>query len=155
MTSERLSIQKNPMLRNPRLLLGFSGWMDGGEVSTGTVRCLIDKLEADRCKHIYTLPVLIGERISRYAVMGMLVLQYGLVIGLVLTRYFSWTMLLALPALYFSLPLWRMLARPRPAEPPREAEAFWPMWFVAAAFYHYRAFGILFLVGMVLQLIAA
>ena len=52
MTSEQLSIYKSPALRNPRLLLGFSGWMDGGEVSTGTVRCLIDKLDAERFAEI-------------------------------------------------------------------------------------------------------
>jgi proteasome assembly chaperone (PAC2) family protein len=33
-------------LSKPRLLLGFSGWMDGGEVSTGTVKCFIEKLGA-------------------------------------------------------------------------------------------------------------
>jgi proteasome assembly chaperone (PAC2) family protein len=52
MPSEQLSIYKSPTLRNPRLLLGFSGWMDGGEVSTGTVQCLIDKLDAERFAEI-------------------------------------------------------------------------------------------------------
>jgi proteasome assembly chaperone (PAC2) family protein len=32
--------------------MGFSGWMDGGEVSTGTVKCLIDKLDARRFAEI-------------------------------------------------------------------------------------------------------
>jgi 1,4-dihydroxy-2-naphthoate octaprenyltransferase len=111
----------------------------------------IDKLAADRSKHIRTLPVLIGERVSRFCVMAMVTLQYLLVAGLVLSGYFSWAMLLVLPALYFSIPVWRMFARPRPAEPPEEAREFWPMWFVAAAFYHYRAYGILFLAGLFLQ----
>ncbi|OHB79173.1 MAG: hypothetical protein A2Z25_18720 [Planctomycetes bacterium RBG_16_55_9] len=52
MASEQLNIYRNPTLRNPRLLLGFSGWMDGGEVSTGTVKCLIDKLGAQRFAEI-------------------------------------------------------------------------------------------------------
>jgi hypothetical protein len=60
-----------------------------------------------------------------------------------------------LPGLYFSLPVWRMFPHPRPADPPAEAESFWPMWFVAAAFYHHRAYGILFLAGLTLQLILA
>jgi 1,4-dihydroxy-2-naphthoate octaprenyltransferase len=113
----------------------------------------IDKLAADRGKHIHTLPVLIGERVSRFCVMAMAALQYLLVLGLVIAGYFSWAMLIVLPAVYFSLPLWRMLAHPRPATPPKEAKEFWPMWFVAAAFYHYRAYGILFLVGLLLQLL--
>jgi len=48
MASDKLNIYKRPILNNPRLLLGFSGWMDGGKVSTETVKCLIDKLAAQR-----------------------------------------------------------------------------------------------------------
>ena len=33
-------------MKEPRMVLGFSGWMDGGEVSTGTIRYLIQKLGA-------------------------------------------------------------------------------------------------------------
>jgi 1,4-dihydroxy-2-naphthoate octaprenyltransferase len=113
----------------------------------------IDKLEADKRKRIHTLPVIIGEQASRICVMGMVALQYLLVLGLILNGYFSWTMLVVLPALYYSRPVWQLFRYPRPAEPPQEAKAFWPMWFVAAAFYHYRAYGILFLAGLILQLI--
>ena len=48
MASDKLRIHKKPKLSAPRILLGFSGWMDGGEVSTGTVKYLIEKLEAQR-----------------------------------------------------------------------------------------------------------
>ncbi len=48
MASEKLKIYKRPNFKSPRLLLGFSGWMDGGDVSTGTVKCLIDKLGAQK-----------------------------------------------------------------------------------------------------------
>jgi 1,4-dihydroxy-2-naphthoate octaprenyltransferase len=111
----------------------------------------IDKLEADAAKGIRTLPVLLGEKNSRIAVMGLVALQYLLVAVLVAAGYFTWVTLLVIFGLYFSLPLWRMLAHPRPPEPPEEAKSFWPMWFVASAFYHYRAYGILFLAGLILQ----
>ena len=52
MTSDKLEICKRPKLSNPRLLLGFSGWMDGGDVSTGTIKCFIDKLDAQRFAEI-------------------------------------------------------------------------------------------------------
>ena len=52
MASGKLSIYKEPKLRDPRLLLGFSGWMDGGDVSTGTAKCLIEKLGAERFAQI-------------------------------------------------------------------------------------------------------
>jgi 1,4-dihydroxy-2-naphthoate octaprenyltransferase len=113
----------------------------------------IDKLKADAAKGIRTLPVILGERNSRIGVMALVALQYLLVAVLVGTGYFSWVTLLVMFGFYFSMPLWRMLAHPRPAEPPAEAKAFWPMWFVASAFYHYRAFGILFLTGLILRLV--
>jgi 1,4-dihydroxy-2-naphthoate octaprenyltransferase len=111
----------------------------------------IDKLKADAAKGIRTLPVILGEKNSRIGVMVLVALQYMLVVALVATSYFSWVMLLVLLGFYFSLPLWRMIAHPRPEEPPEEAKSFWPMWFVASAFYHYRAYGILFLAGLILQ----
>ncbi|MFC1604793.1 PAC2 family protein [Planctomycetota bacterium] len=52
MASDKLNIFKRPKLSNPRLLLGFSGWMDGGDVSTGTVKCFIDKLDAQKFAEI-------------------------------------------------------------------------------------------------------
>ena len=52
MAFDKLNIYNRPKLRNSRLLLGFSGWMDGGEVSTGTVKCLIDKLDARKFAEI-------------------------------------------------------------------------------------------------------
>jgi proteasome assembly chaperone (PAC2) family protein len=52
MASDKLKMYKKPKLHKPRLLLGFSGWMDGGEVSTGTVQCLVEKLGAEKFAEI-------------------------------------------------------------------------------------------------------
>jgi 1,4-dihydroxy-2-naphthoate polyprenyltransferase len=112
----------------------------------------IDKFEADRKKHIRTLPVILGERAARIGVMVMTGLQYLLAAALILAGYFAPGMLIVFCALYFSRPIWQMYPYPRPAEPPDEAKQFWPMWFVAAAFYHLRAYGFFFLAGLVLQL---
>jgi proteasome assembly chaperone (PAC2) family protein len=46
MTDSRLRIHESPDFREPRLIVGLSGWMDGGDVSTGTLHVLVDKLEA-------------------------------------------------------------------------------------------------------------
>jgi proteasome assembly chaperone (PAC2) family protein len=63
MPSDKLKILKRPNSRNPRLLLGLSGWMDGGNVSTGTVQYLIEKLSGEKFAeiepeafYIYNLP---------------------------------------------------------------------------------------------------
>lgn len=41
-----LIFRKRPLLNDATLVLAFSGWMDGGDVSTGTVERLIDLLKA-------------------------------------------------------------------------------------------------------------
>ena len=46
MAPDRLRILERPSLQDARMVLGFSGWMDGGEVSTGTVEILAEKLGA-------------------------------------------------------------------------------------------------------------
>jgi proteasome assembly chaperone (PAC2) family protein len=52
MANDRLKIYKRPRLSSPRLLLGFSGWMDGGEVSTGTLKCFKERLGAEEFAQI-------------------------------------------------------------------------------------------------------
>ncbi len=44
--NELLRVQNCPTLDSATLLLAFNGWMDGGDVSTGTVRGLVDLLAA-------------------------------------------------------------------------------------------------------------
>ena len=54
---------KKPKLRRPHMVCGISGWVDGGEASTGSVRYLIRKLKAKRFAeipiekfHIFQIP---------------------------------------------------------------------------------------------------
>src|SRR5262245_21099944 len=44
--SDILRIHERPTLDRATLVLAFTGWMDGGDVSTGTVRRLVDLLGA-------------------------------------------------------------------------------------------------------------
>ena len=43
----QLRITQRPAVKEPSLLLGFTGWMDGGDVSTGTVQYLADYYSAE------------------------------------------------------------------------------------------------------------
>ena len=45
-TSDLLRVDEAPALTNATLVLALTGWMDGGDVSTGTVRRLVDHLGA-------------------------------------------------------------------------------------------------------------
>ena len=114
----------------------------------------IDKLDADQDKGIRTLPVILGERVSRYAVVGMLIAQFVVVGYLVATGYFGWPVLLCLAAAPSLRRVFSVYAQPRPSEaPPELPDGVWPLWFVAAAFWYTRRFGLFFVVGLVLDLL--
>jgi 1,4-dihydroxy-2-naphthoate octaprenyltransferase len=113
----------------------------------------IDKLEMDAAKHIRTLPVLLGERLSRLSVIVMIILQYVLVVYLILIGFFTPILLivfLSLPTfLQVVLPMYR---HPRPKERPANyPESAWPLWFIASAFIFSRRFGVLYIVGLLLD----
>jgi len=113
----------------------------------------IDKLDADKAKGIHTLPVIIGDKAARFSVRVMIALMYLLVIGLVISGYFSPLMLVVLGALWYARHPWKLFGAPRPTEPPASHKDIWPMWFVASAFVHNRAYGMLFLLGLILEVI--
>jgi 1,4-dihydroxy-2-naphthoate octaprenyltransferase len=111
-----------------------------------------DKLEADRGKGVNTLPVILGERRSRYCVLGMIAAQYLLSIGLVLSGSFGWALLLVLISLPVLPGLFRIYQHPKPdARPQGYPEEVWPLWFSAHAFRHTRRFTSLFLVGVIID----
>lgn len=114
----------------------------------------IDKYEMDKAKGIHTLPVLLGESLSRYTVIGMLVIQYLSVLYLIISGFFTPILLIVLFAIPAFMRVFKILSQPTPHEKPEEFPAdVWPNWYVAAAFYHNRRFGLLFLGGLVLDTI--
>lgn len=52
MGSEQLQVRARPNLDEGRLILAFSGWMDGGDVSTGTVKWLAETLTTQKVASI-------------------------------------------------------------------------------------------------------
>lgn len=114
----------------------------------------IDKIQVDLKKRIYTLPVLLGEKISRFAVIAMMILPYVLVFWMIFQRYFTPVLLivlLALPTLRTILP---NFLRPRPDTRPEgfpDGQGGWPLFFAPLAFANNRAFGGLFMVGLLLD----
>ncbi len=114
----------------------------------------IDKLEQDKAKHIRTLPVLLGAKAARYTALAMVAIQFVAVMYLVTVGYFSAAMLVVLAALYTLPRVVRMYLAPKPSQcPPEYRQDIWPLWYVAGGFYHNRIFGLLFLAGLVLELI--
>jgi 1,4-dihydroxy-2-naphthoate octaprenyltransferase len=113
----------------------------------------IDKLEADRKKGIRTLPVLLGEKAARHAVLGMMALQYLLVVYLISTGFFTPIMLVVFLSLYgFFKLIVPVYKSPKPVSMPEEYRSdVWPLWFVAFAFLHNRRFGALFVLGLAVE----
>ncbi len=114
----------------------------------------IDKLAGDREKGIHTLPVLMGEHASRNLAIGMMAFQYVFVGYLVATGFFTPALLIVLLALPKFVQVTRIFARPRPTEAPKEhPRSGWPLWFVSWAFVHNRAFGALFMLGLIADVV--
>jgi len=116
----------------------------------------IDKLAADAEKSIHTLPVILGERFSRYTVLGMLIAQLGVVAYLVAIGYFSVAMLVCFGAAPSLRRVWQIYREPRPESPPPELpDGVWPLWFVAVTFWYNRRFGMFFLVGLAADILVS
>ena len=112
----------------------------------------IDKLLEDRTKKIRTLPVLLGETLSRYTTILMLLAQYGLVVYLVATGTLGWVMLAVFLAAPQALAAIRRYAAPRPSEcPPDWPQEVWPLYLVRMAFAHTRRFGALYVLGLLID----
>ncbi|MEW6083323.1 MAG: prenyltransferase [Chloroflexota bacterium] len=116
----------------------------------------IDKIVVDREKKIHTLPVLLGEKISRYAVIGMMVLPYFLILYLIALKSFSPILLITL----FALPRLRQVLpaflKPKPSERPAEfpeGQGGWPLYFAPLAFLYNRSFGSFFLLSLLADVI--
>jgi 1,4-dihydroxy-2-naphthoate octaprenyltransferase len=108
----------------------------------------IDKSSDDKKKGVGTLPVRIGERAARALNIAVFVLMYVVILYLIFVpRFFTPVMLIVFLAGKRLLYAVGVLARPRPAQPPKEWPA-WPTWFSGFAFYHNRLFGNLFTLGL-------
>lgn len=115
-----------------------------------------DKLAADRARRIYTLPVILGEPTSRRAVTLMLWAQLAIVVGLVARGVLGWPLLLVLLAVPHLRQTAAVFARPRPeTRPPGFPEHIWPTYLVAYAFRYNRTFGLLFLLGLLIDVALA
>jgi 1,4-dihydroxy-2-naphthoate octaprenyltransferase len=116
----------------------------------------IDKIETDKAKKIHTLPVLLGEKVSRFAVLAMMILSYLLVLGLIAAKYFTPIMLVVLFAIPTLKQVYPAMLLPKPEEKPEgfpEGSGGWPLYFAPLAFFNNRSFGGLFMVGLLVDVI--
>ena len=114
----------------------------------------IDKMLLDKAKKIFTLPVLIGEKAARYAVLLLMFLPYGLILALIAIRYFTPVMLVSVVALPTLLKLYPSFLKPKPETKPADfpaGQGGWPLYFAPQAFLVTRSFGTWFVLGLILE----
>jgi 1,4-dihydroxy-2-naphthoate octaprenyltransferase len=81
----------------------------------------------------------------------MLILQYVLTLVLVVSGYFTILMAAVVLAIPTLRKIWPMFSAPKPAEKPADYPDVWPNYFVAAAFIHNRAFGVWFMLALIVD----
>ncbi len=116
----------------------------------------IDKYLIDKEKKIHTLPVVIGEKAARYAVIAMMILPYLFTLYLIAVKFFTPVMLIvffAVPTLRQILPAFQKpKPETRPADFP-EGQGGWPLYFAPMAFWNNRKFGSLFMFGLLIDVL--
>jgi 1,4-dihydroxy-2-naphthoate octaprenyltransferase len=113
-----------------------------------------DKLEQDREKGVHTLPVLLGEETARFAVIALWSLQFvltGVLVSLGALGLALVVVLGALPKLVWAAQIY---AKPRPtSEPEGLPPNVWPLYLSAVSFVYNRLFGLLFLLGLIIDVL--
>ena len=110
----------------------------------------IDKLDQDKIKGINTLPVLIGEKAARYAVLAMMIAPYLFTIYLIAIKFFTPVMAIVFLAIPTFLNIYPKFLKPKPETRP-EGQIGWPLYFVGYAFVNNRKFGSLFMLGLLID----
>jgi 1,4-dihydroxy-2-naphthoate octaprenyltransferase len=113
----------------------------------------IDKAPWDAPQGIKTLPVILGERTSRWVTQAMMASFYVMVVACVVAGALPWPALAALGALPALRKVWQAFDNPRPEKPPRNFPV-WPLWFAAIAFLHTRRAGALLVLGLMVAAVA-
>jgi len=112
----------------------------------------IDKLGADKAKHVYTLPVVLGSTYARRLAVVMMGLQYLFTVVGYLNGYYGRSMVLVFIGVPVFLQTVKVYSRAPPLSCPKDyPKNVWPLWFVAHAFRHNSLFGGLFLVSLLLD----
>jgi len=116
----------------------------------------IDKSQIDKSKGIHTVPVLIGEKASRYIVLAMMILPYFFTAYLIVIKFFTPVMAIVLFALPTFFKVYPSFLKPKPAERPADfpdGQGGWPLYFAPMAFWNNRSFGTLFMLGLLIDVL--
>jgi 1,4-dihydroxy-2-naphthoate octaprenyltransferase len=98
--------------------------------------------------------VVIGQKAARISTIGFWLLQYGFIIALVLTGRLGPAMLIVLLAIPKFIWASKIFLKPRPVSKPEGPSGEgWPLYLVSHAFIYNRVFGMLFLLGLIVDVV--
>lgn len=113
-----------------------------------------DKLKEDKKKRVFTLPVILGESVSRWFTIIMWFVQYLLVAWLIFSGYMGMALAIVVFAFPEFLKTAKVFSKPRPESEPETLEkGIWPLYLSAHAFEYNKRFGLLFLLGLIIDLV--
>jgi 1,4-dihydroxy-2-naphthoate octaprenyltransferase len=113
----------------------------------------IDKMEADGRAGIHSLPVILGQKRAIQLLKATFILFYLLIFGLVFQKVVGFWILVTVLAGGRLRTVWLTLSLPKPKEKP-ENWPVWPLWYVAWSMYFNRAAGMLFILGLIFNIVA-
>ena len=113
----------------------------------------IDKMAEDRRAHIYSLPVILGQKRALLLLKSTFLLFYLLIFILAFQGVVGFWILVTVLAGWRLRTVWLVLSLPKPQEKP-EGWPVWPLWYVAWSMYFNRAAGALFILGLLFNILA-
>ncbi len=113
----------------------------------------IDKSPDDARAGIHSLPVLLGPRHSIILLKATFILFYLLIFVLAFQGVVGFWILVTVLAGWRLRSVWLALSLPKPKEKP-ENWPIWPLWYVGWSMYFNRAAGMLFVVGLIMNIAA-
>lgn len=112
----------------------------------------IDKIDMDKSKGIYSLPVLLGEKNARYVAQIMMLSQFALATYLYINGYLGLGVLLLLLVAPTLIKTCKVFNQSRPSEMPEGfRQEVWPLWFAPHAFQYTRRFSLFFLLMLIVE----
>ncbi|MGA8262530.1 MAG: prenyltransferase [Arenicellales bacterium] len=112
----------------------------------------IDQAEFDKAHGIHTLPVLLGDRPSRWLGIGMIAAMYATVLLAVASGVLPWPMLLVVVNVKRLWQAVTVFASPRPESPP-PGHVGWPLWYHRYALRHNRSFGWIYIAALLIAVL--
>lgn len=113
----------------------------------------IDKSDKDLEKKVYTIPVLLGEKLSRYTTIVIWLLQYILIGFFIIKGFLGLSFIIIVLALPKYFQTAKVFLEPKPLQPIPGIKTTWPLYFASYAFVYNRRFSVLFLAGLILQVV--